>query len=116
MSKKSAQSKDASKSVSKDEFDGKVVPSLQESVISRTNSDNTVSIVNLELDDVCYSLDGIAAEIWTQIDLGKMHLAQRGGEDSDGTCTSCCRYPTNLSGDTSQKRSCGSRREKAVRK
>jgi len=68
MSKKSAQSKDASKSVSKDEFDGKVVPSLQESVISRTNSDNTVSIVNLELDDVCYSLDGIAAEIWTQID------------------------------------------------
>lgn len=44
------------------------VPNLQESIISRVNSDQTVSIVNLELDDVCFTLDGIAAEVWAEID------------------------------------------------
>jgi hypothetical protein len=49
------------------------IPALHESVISRVNSDQTVSIVNLELDSVCYSLDGIAAGIWGEID-GKKSL------------------------------------------
>jgi hypothetical protein len=44
------------------------VPSLQESIISRVNPNKTVSIVNLELDDTCYSLDGIAADAWVLID------------------------------------------------
>jgi hypothetical protein len=45
-----------------------LIPLLHESVISRINSDKTVSIVNLELDDTCFSLDGIAADAWILID------------------------------------------------
>ncbi len=50
-----------------------VIPALQESIISRVNPDKTVSIISLELDDFCYSLDGVAAEFWTLID-GKRSL------------------------------------------
>ena len=55
------------------EISDQAIPSLQESVISRVNSDQTVFIVNLDLDNMCYSLDGIAAEIWGEID-GKKSL------------------------------------------
>ena len=60
MIKKSATSK-------KNKVSDDSIINLQESIISRVNPDKTVSIVNIELDDTCYSLDGIAAEIWTLI-------------------------------------------------
>ncbi len=44
------------------------VPTLQESIISRVNADHTVSVVNLDLDDTSYSIDGIAGEIFAAID------------------------------------------------
>ena len=49
-------------------FSENLVPALRESIISRINADGTVSIVNLEIDDLTYSLDGIAAEVFASID------------------------------------------------
>ncbi len=66
MSKKLTKSKTAP--AHKNAYSESSVINLQESVISRVNPDKTVSIVNIELDDICYSLNGIAAEIWSSID------------------------------------------------